>query len=62
MYHQNFHRANAITAEIELVLAKLQLAQANNQPDEIDTFTNTLELLLGQYMDLRQEQKLQSVI
>lgn len=62
MYCQDFYRVNTIAAEIELVLTKLQLAQANNHPDEVRMFTHTLETLLNQYMNLRQEQKLQSAI
>lgn len=62
MYRQDWHKANAITDQIETVLMKLQLAQVNNQPDEINAFTITLEELLGQYMDLRLEHKQHSVI
>lgn len=62
MYRQDLRQANAITDEIEIVLMKLQLAQIKNLPAEVNAFTNTLEELLEQYMDLRQERKLSSAI
>jgi len=62
LYRQNLQRATAITDEIEIVLIKLRLAQLKNQPAEVNAFTNTLEKLLGQYMELRQGCKLPSVI
>lgn len=62
MYRQNLQQATAIADEIELVLIKLHLAQLKNQPAKINAFTNKLEELLKQYMELRQGYKLPSVI
>jgi len=62
LYSQNLQRATAITDEIEIVLMKLHLAQVRNQPAEVNAFTDELEKLLGQYMELRQEYKLPSAM
>lgn len=57
MYRYGCPKMNTITEEIESLLMKLQLAQANQQAEEISAFTLKLEGLLQEYKNLRQENK-----
>jgi hypothetical protein len=57
MYEHYVRKTNELVDRIEILLGKIRLAEINGDQEDLASFTNHLEILLAQYLQLKQHRK-----